>query len=90
MIRRPRRNALARIPTVARKHPRARDQAGLTLADARAETGIALQGFDIPMTQSNRVLELVQRYVLAATDEDFHAYWLGAISPQMPANGPCA
>jgi hypothetical protein len=40
--------------------------------------------------ERDRMLELVQRYVLTTTDEDLHAYWLGAISPQMPANGPWA
>lgn len=73
------------------EHTSTRSQAGLSLANPSPEARVALQGFDVPVAQTDRVLELVQGHVFAATDQDFHGFYgLGAISPQMLAKGPWA
>lgn len=91
MIRRARGNPLARVAPVGHQDSSARGQARFPLANPSPEACVALQGFNVPVAQADRVLEFVQGHVFAATDQDFHDFYrLGAISPQMLAKGPWA
>src|SRR5262245_1298504 len=72
MIRWPRRNGLPHLSAALVDEPRAQRKAPFSLTPPGAEARIPLDRLDVPVPASHRRVELVQRHVLAPTDERLH------------------
>jgi hypothetical protein len=70
MERRARREREGGVTAALDEEPRTKRHATFALAPPRAEARVSLQRFDVVVTARDRVLQLVERDVLAAADED--------------------
>src|SRR3954468_22607846 len=72
MVRRARRDALARVTALFGQDSRARRQAPLALTIAGAKAGVTFERLDVAVPKLDAVHQLMQRHVFAAADELFH------------------